>query len=139
MELVFVKTVLQGEDVLCRPREPKEGQDQLMIKTLCGGMYWDLLDPVTCASTDVFVVVFFRSQLVLPKSGATERKYCFLSQIYRCGDAIFRYKMIDESSPVLSKLTSQQEAPRRGKLHLPPSQPEDVLANKNTEVPPAPS
>ena len=62
VELVFVKTVVQGEDVLCRPREPKEGQDQLMIKKLCGGVYWDLLDPVTCASTDVFVVVFFRSQ-----------------------------------------------------------------------------
>ena len=90
VELVFLKTVAKGEDVLCRLREPKEGQDQLMIKTLCGGMYWDLLDPVTCASTDVFVVVFFRSQLVLPKSGATERKYCFLSQIYRCGDSIFR-------------------------------------------------
>ena len=56
-----MKTVVEGEDVLCRPREPKEGQDQLMIKKLFGGVYWDLLDPVTCASTDVFVVVFFRS------------------------------------------------------------------------------
>ena len=73
-----MKSVLQREEVLCRPREPKEGQDQLMIKTLCGGMYWDLLDPVTCASTELFVVVFFQSQLVLPKSGATERKYFFL-------------------------------------------------------------
>ena len=62
MELVFVKTVVEGEDVLCRPREPKEGQDQLMIKTLCWGMYWDFLDPVACASTEVFVVVFFGSQ-----------------------------------------------------------------------------
>ena len=37
--------------------------------------------PVTCASTDLFVVVYFRSQLVLPKSGATELKYCFLSTL----------------------------------------------------------
>jgi hypothetical protein len=40
--------------------------------------------------------------------------------------------MIEESSPVLSKLTSQQETPRRGKLHLPPSHLEDVLDKKNT-------
>ena len=52
-----MKTAVEEEDVLCCPREPKEDQDQLMIKALCGGMYWDLLDPVTCASTDVFVVV----------------------------------------------------------------------------------
>ena len=63
-----MKTDVEGEDVLCCPREPLEDQDQLMIKTLCGGMYWDLLDPVTCASTDVFVVVFFRSQSGLGSS-----------------------------------------------------------------------
>lgn len=40
--------------------------------------------------------------------------------------------MIEESSPVLSKLTSQQEAPRRGKLHLPPCQLDDMLVKTNT-------
>ena len=38
-----MKTAVQGEDVLCRLREPKDGQDQLLIKTR--GMYWELGSP----------------------------------------------------------------------------------------------
>ena len=40
VEQVFVKTDVEGEDILCCPREPQEGQDQQIIKTLYVGIYW---------------------------------------------------------------------------------------------------
>jgi len=40
--------------------------------------------------------------------------------------------MTVDSSPVLSRLTSLQEAPRRGKPHLPHQQQEDELAKKRS-------